>query len=40
MALSIEEYVGRLWESFAPAAFMVGLASSDPERGSGLSSKG
>jgi Protein of unknown function with HXXEE motif len=32
-AHSIEEYVGRLWESFAPAAFMVGLASSDPERG-------
>ena len=33
MAHSIEEYVGRLWESFPPAAFVSGLVSSDHERG-------
>jgi Protein of unknown function with HXXEE motif len=32
-AHSIEEYFGRLWESFPPARFLVGLASSNPERG-------
>ena len=30
---SIEEYVGRLWESFPPAAFVTGLVSSDREVG-------
>jgi hypothetical protein len=32
-AHSIEEYVGRLWESFPPAAFLTGLVSSDREVG-------
>lgn len=32
-AHSIEEYLGRLWESFPPAAFLTGLVSSDRERG-------
>lgn len=32
-AHSIEEYVGRLWESFPPARFMSGLVSQDLERG-------
>jgi hypothetical protein len=32
-AHSIEEYLGRLWESFPPAAFLTGLISSDRERG-------
>lgn len=32
-AHSIEEYVGRLWESFPPAAFLTGLISSDGELG-------
>jgi len=32
-AHSIEEYVGRLWESFPPAEFLTGLVSSDHERG-------
>lgn len=31
-AHSIEEYRGRLWESFPPAAFLTGLISSDRER--------
>jgi hypothetical protein len=30
-AHSIEEYVGRLWESFPPARFLTGLVSSDRE---------
>lgn len=33
MAHSIEEYVGRLWESFPPARFVSGLVSSDREFG-------
>ncbi len=32
-AHSIEEYVGRLWESFPPAAFLTGLISSDRKLG-------
>ncbi|HSL71652.1 MAG TPA: HXXEE domain-containing protein [Longimicrobiales bacterium] len=32
-AHSIEEYVGRLWESFPPAAFVSGLVSADPQFG-------
>jgi Protein of unknown function with HXXEE motif len=32
-AHSIEEYVGRLWESFPPAAFLTGLISTDRELG-------
>ncbi len=32
-AHSIEEYVGRLWESFPPAMFLTGLVSSDREAG-------
>jgi hypothetical protein len=32
-AHSIEEYVGRLWESFPPARFLTGLISTDPKRG-------
>lgn len=32
-AHSIEEYIGRLWESFAPAAFVSGLISADREIG-------
>jgi len=32
-AHSIEEYVGRLWESFPPARFVAGLISSDRELG-------
>jgi Protein of unknown function with HXXEE motif len=32
-AHSIEEYVGQLWESFPPAAFLTGLISSDRELG-------
>jgi hypothetical protein len=30
---SVEECVGRLWESFPPARFVAGLASSNLERG-------
>ena len=30
---SIEEYVGRLWESFPPARFLAGLVSPDREIG-------
>jgi hypothetical protein len=30
-AHSIEEYVGRLWESFPPARFLTGLISEDRE---------
>ena len=30
---SIEEYFGRLWESFPPARFVTGLVSSNLERG-------
>ena len=32
-AHSVEEYFGRLWESFPPARFVVGLVSTDLERG-------
>src|SRR5687768_8144744 len=32
-AHSIEEYLGRLWESFPPARFVTGLISSDHEFG-------
>jgi len=32
-AHSVEEYLGRLWESFPPARFVCGLVSSDLERG-------
>jgi hypothetical protein len=32
-AHSVEEYVGRLWETFPPAAFVSGLVSSDREHG-------
>jgi hypothetical protein len=32
-AHSVEEYVGRLWESFAPARFVSGLISPDLEVG-------
>ncbi len=32
-AHSIEEYAGRLWESFPPARFLSGLVSSDREVG-------
>ena len=32
-AHSIEEYVGRLWESFPPARFITGLIPADPEIG-------
>jgi hypothetical protein len=32
-AHSIEEYVGRLWESFPPATFLTGLISPDRELG-------
>jgi uncharacterized membrane protein HdeD (DUF308 family) len=32
-AHSVEEYVGRLWESFPPARFLTGLVSSDREWG-------
>jgi len=33
IAHSIEEYGGRLWESFPPARFLTGLISSDHELG-------
>jgi hypothetical protein len=32
-AHSIEEYIGRLWESFPPAEFVTGLISADHRRG-------
>lgn len=32
-AHSVEEYLGRLWESFPPAQFLSGLISRDLERG-------
>jgi hypothetical protein len=32
-AHSVEEYIGRLWEVFPPARFVVSLVSSNPERG-------
>jgi hypothetical protein len=32
-AHSVEEYVGRLWETFPPARFLPGLVSQDQERG-------
>ncbi len=32
-AHSIEEYAGRLWESFPPARWLTGLLSTDLERG-------
>ncbi len=31
LAHSIEEYVGRLWESFPPARFLTGMISPDRE---------
>jgi hypothetical protein len=31
-AHSVEEYVGRLWETFPPARFRTGLVSQDQER--------
>jgi hypothetical protein len=30
---SVEEFVGRLWESFPPAAFLIGIISSNGEAG-------
>ena len=32
-AHSVEEYAGRLYEVFAPARFLSGLISDDPQRG-------
>ncbi|MEX2110615.1 MAG: HXXEE domain-containing protein [Gemmatimonadaceae bacterium] len=32
-AHSVEEYVGRLWESFPPARLLTGLVATDLERG-------
>jgi hypothetical protein len=32
-AHSVEEYVGRLWETFPPARWLTGLVSPDLERG-------
>src|ERR1041384_7955652 len=32
-AHSIEEYVGKLWESFPPARYVVSLVSEDPKLG-------
>lgn len=32
-AHSLEEYMGRLWESFPPARFLTGLISQDLEQG-------
>ena len=32
-AHSVEEYYGRLWETFAPARYLCGLVSKDPETG-------
>lgn len=32
-AHSVEEYVGRLWETFPPARFLTGLISQDQQRG-------
>ena len=32
-AHSVEEYCGRLWEVFPPAAFITGLVSEDRQRG-------
>ena len=32
-AHSVEEYLGRLWETFPPAQFLSGLVSRDQERG-------
>ena len=32
-AHSVEEYLGRLWESFPPARFVAGLVSQDLQRG-------
>ena len=32
-AHSVEEYVGRLWESFPPARYLTGIVSSDRELG-------
>lgn len=32
-AHSVEEYVGRLWETFPPARFLTGLVSQDHEQG-------
>jgi hypothetical protein len=32
-AHSVEEYLGRLWETFPPAAFLTGLIASDREVG-------
>lgn len=35
-AHSVEEYVGRLWESFPPARFLSGMISRDLEQGFAL----
>jgi hypothetical protein len=35
-AHSVEEYVGRLWESFPPARFVSGMVSRDLEQGFAL----
>lgn len=32
-AHSVEEYLGRLWESFPPAQFLTSLISQDPRQG-------
>ncbi len=32
-AHSVEEYIGRLWESFPPARFLTGMISPDRELG-------
>lgn len=32
-AHSVEEYVGRLWETFPPAQYLTGLVSADRETG-------
>jgi hypothetical protein len=32
-AHSVEEYLGRLWESFPPARFLTGLVADDREQG-------
>lgn len=32
-AHSVEEYAGRLWETFPPARFVIGLIFQDLERG-------
>lgn len=34
---SIEEYLGRLWDTFPPARYVTGLVSNDREWGSSYS---